>query len=34
MNCAFAAPGYKGVADILTRTQFEALGPFSVVYLV
>lgn len=31
---ANSAPGYKGVADILTREQFEALGPFSVVYLL
>jgi hypothetical protein len=31
---ANSAPGYKGVADILTREQFAALGPFSVVYLV
>jgi hypothetical protein len=31
---ANSAPGYRGVADILTREQFAALGPFSVVYLV
>ncbi|MBV8715245.1 MAG: hypothetical protein JO020_14915 [Chloroflexi bacterium] len=31
---ANSAPGYKGVWDILTREQFAALGPFSVVYLV
>jgi hypothetical protein len=31
---ANSAPGYKGVADILTREQFAALGPFSVVYLL
>ena len=31
---ANSAPGYKGVGDILTREQFAALGPFSVVYLI
>lgn len=28
-----SAPGYKGVHDILTRADFERLGPFSVVLL-
>lgn len=28
-----SAPGYKGVWDILTRADFERLGPFSVVLL-
>jgi hypothetical protein len=31
---ANSAPGYKGVWDILTREQFNVLGPFSVVYLL
>jgi hypothetical protein len=30
---ANSAPGYMGVADILTRDNFNRLGPFSVVYL-
>jgi len=30
---ANSAPGYKGVYDTLTREQFNALGPFSVVYV-
>jgi len=28
-----SAPGYKGIWDILTRADFERLGPFSVVLL-
>jgi hypothetical protein len=31
---ANSAPGYKGVYDHLSRQQFSALGPFSVVWLV
>jgi len=31
---ANSAPGYKGVSDILSRADFERLGPFSVVYLL
>jgi hypothetical protein len=31
---ANSAPGYKGVWDTLTREQFNALGGFSVVWLV
>jgi len=31
---ANSAPGYKGVYDTLTREQFNALGGFSVVWLV
>jgi hypothetical protein len=30
---ANSAPGYKGVYDILSRPDFERLGPFSVVWL-
>jgi len=30
---ANSAPGYKGVHDILTRADFERLGPFNVVLL-
>lgn len=30
---ANSAPGYKGVYDALTREQFNALGPFSCVWL-
>jgi hypothetical protein len=30
---ANSAQGYKGVYEILTREQFNNLGPFSVVYL-
>jgi len=31
---ANSAPGYKGVWDVLSRSDFNRLGPFSVVYLV
>jgi len=31
---ANSAPGYQGVYDTLTRAQFNALGPFSVVWLL
>ena len=31
---ANSAPGYKGVYSTLTREQFNALGPFSVVWLL
>ena len=31
---ANSAPGYKGVYDTLSREQFDALGGFSVVWLV
>ena len=31
---ANSAPGYKGIYDILSRADFERLGPFSVVLLV
>jgi hypothetical protein len=31
---ANSAPGYKGVGDILTRDDFNRLGPFSCVWLV
>jgi hypothetical protein len=31
---ANSAPGYKGIYDVLNRSDFERLGPFSVVYLV
>ena len=31
---ANSAPGYKGVYDILDRTDFNRLGGFSVVWLV
>lgn len=30
---ANSAPGYKGVDSILTREQFNSLGPFSVVWV-
>src|SRR5262245_33674236 len=30
---ANSAPGYKGVYDILSRADFERLGPFNVVLL-
>jgi hypothetical protein len=30
---ANSAPAYMGVSDILTRADFQRLGPFSVVYL-
>lgn len=30
---ANSAPGYKGVWEILTRADFERLGPFNVVLL-
>ena len=30
---ANSAPGYKGVYDILSRADFDRLGPFSVVWL-
>jgi len=30
---ANSAPGYKGIYDILTRADFERLGPFNVVLL-
>ena len=30
---ANSAPGYRGVYDTLSRSQFEALGPFQVIYL-
>jgi len=30
---ANSAPGYRGVWDTVTREQFQALGPFSVVWL-
>lgn len=30
---ANSAPGYKGINDTLTREQYNALGPFSVVEL-
>jgi hypothetical protein len=30
---ANSAPGYQGVYDILSRADFERLGPFSVVWL-
>jgi hypothetical protein len=30
---ANSAPGYMGVYDILSRADFERLGPFSVVWL-
>jgi hypothetical protein len=28
-----SAPGYKGIHDILSRADFERLGPFNVVLL-
>ncbi len=31
---ANSAPGYKGIWDVLSRADFNRLGPFSVVYLV
>ena len=31
---ANSAPGYKGVYDVLSRSDFERLGGFSVVWLV
>jgi hypothetical protein len=31
---ANSAPNYMGVDDILTRTDFQRLGPFSVVWLL
>jgi hypothetical protein len=31
---ANSAPNYMGVSDILTRADFERLGPFSVVWLL
>jgi hypothetical protein len=31
---ANSAQGYKGIYDILSRSDFERLGGFSVVYLV
>jgi hypothetical protein len=31
---ANSAPGYMGVYDILSRADFERLGPFSCVWLV
>lgn len=30
---ANSAPGYKGVSDILTESDFQRLGPFSVVWV-
>ena len=30
---ANSAPGYKEVYDLLSREQFNSLGPFSCVYL-
>lgn len=30
---ANSAPGYRGVGDILTKDDFQRLGPFSVVWL-
>jgi hypothetical protein len=30
---ANSAPGYRGIWDILTREQFNNLGPFSVVWV-
>jgi hypothetical protein len=30
---ANSAPGYRGVYESLSRSQFNALGPFQVVYL-
>lgn len=30
---ANSAPGYRGVGDVLTREQFNALGPFQAIYL-
>jgi hypothetical protein len=31
---ANSAQGYKGIYDILSRSDFERLGGFSVVWLV
>jgi hypothetical protein len=31
---ANSAPGYKGVYDVVSRSDFERLGPFNVVWLV
>jgi len=31
---ANSAPGYKGVADVMTREDFQRLGPFSCVWIV
>jgi len=31
---ANSAPNYMGVTDVLSRSDFSRLGPFSVVYLV
>lgn len=31
---ANSAPGYKGVFDVLSRYDFERLGPFNVVWLI
>lgn len=31
---ANSAPGYMGIWDVLSRADFNRLGPFSVVYLV
>jgi hypothetical protein len=31
---ANSAPGYKGVADIMSRADFQRLGPFSCVWIV
>lgn len=31
---ANSAPGYKGVYDILSETDFQRLGPFSVVWVM
>lgn len=30
---ANSAPGYKGIYDVLSRADFNRLGPFSVVWL-
>jgi hypothetical protein len=30
---ANSAPGYKGVDSILTRAQFNSLGPFQAIYV-
>jgi len=31
---ANSAPGYRGVYDVLNRTDFNRLGPFNCVYLI
>jgi hypothetical protein len=31
---ANSAPGWKGINEILSRDDFNRLGPFSVVYLI